>query len=126
MVVQRHERNSFYYLPIHCPFCGKLALNINEIDPVIADCPHTLYIAHDYAFEYLSPRAEQALVDMSYSVTRDDDSVEVDTTDVNGDARGIDEVTDSIVFPDALKVAVYVGPPSGAGSYCGFAPTADE
>jgi hypothetical protein len=124
--VQRHERSAFYHLPVCCPFCGQLVVNADNENPVVEPCSHTLYIAHDFAFEYVSPRAEKALTDLSYSVTRDGDFVDVDTANEDDDFPGIDAVTDSIIFPDALKVASYVGPPDGSGSYVGFAPNRGE
>jgi hypothetical protein len=125
MAVQRHERQAYYHLPVHCGFCGHLVDGLDDFEPVGEPCRHTLYVAHDQGFTFISDRAEKALANMSCKVIRhDDDYLEVECGD--DDERNIDELTDALEFPDALKVASYVGPPDGSGIYIGFAPTDDE
>lgn len=126
MPIQRHERNRFYHLPVYCGYCGQGVLSVDEAEPRMEPCKHTLFIAHDEGFEYLSGRAEAQLQTQGYAVTRHDDGViEVSSAEESG-LSSPDEITDGIDFPDAIKVAAYVGPPSGFGSYVGLAPCDDE
>jgi hypothetical protein len=127
MKLQRHERNRFYHLPIYCGFCGQLILSAEEdSDPVIKPCLHTLFIAHDEGFEFLSERAADQLRGKGFTVsTEEGGSIEVTPTDED-EIAGPDEITDQLEFADGLKVAAYVGPPAGFGSYVGFAPLEDE
>ncbi len=125
MTVQRHERQAFYHMPVHCGFCGQLVDGVDDLEPIGKPCKHTLYVAHDEGFSFVSDRAEEALVGLSCKVIRhSDDYLEIELTD--GDERNIDELTDALEFPDALKVASYVGPPDGSGSYVGLAPVEGE
>jgi hypothetical protein len=124
MAVQRHERQAFYHLPVYCGLCGQLVLGADEAE--ISPCQHTLYIAHDEGFAFVSERAEQVLATLSCNVVRhDDDYLEFEFA-TDEDVRNIDELTDAVEFPDALKVASYTGPPGVFGSYVGFAPTEGE
>jgi len=88
-------------------------------DPVdetlITACPHTLFIAHDMAFEYRSQRLNQNLSLNGLS----DKEVEERWL---GEAGGIDGFTDQVTLADAIKVAAYAPEPSAYGSYYGFAP----
>ena len=111
--IQRVEINKFYDSPIHCPFCGSCVVHFGDgsEEPRLHACPHTLFIAHDTSFEYRSERFDKHL---SISGVHNDD---IDL----GDA-GIDAFTDRVGLADAVKFALYVGPPSGYGTYIGFAP----
>ncbi len=117
--IQRVELNTFYYVPIHCPFCGTRVANYDGDEPELSPCEHTLFIAHDVDFEYRSSRFDENLK-----------LVGVDNDDVadqfGDDWEGIDDLTNKVTLPDSVKFAAYVGPPSGEGSYYGFAPTEDE
>lgn len=124
MTVQRHERCAFYHLPVHCSFCGQLIDYYDDLEQAGKPCKHTLSIAHDLGFLFVSDRAEKALADLSCKIIRCDDYLEVEFED--DDERNIDELTDLIEFPDALKVASYVGPPDGSGSYVGLAPCEED
>lgn len=96
--------------------------SLDDLEPVGAPCKHTLYIAHDLGFSFVSDRAEKALTGLSCKIIRHDDGdLEVEFDD-DDDERNIDELTDLIEFPDALKVASYVGPPDLSGIYVGLAP----
>ena len=60
--IQRTELKTFYYTPVHCPFCGTRVMGADPVDEThITACPHTLFIAHDMAFEYRSPRLDENL-----------------------------------------------------------------
>lgn len=131
MTVQRHERRDFYHLGVWCPFCGH---SVVVPDAAVMDedsersqftpCRHTLYVAHDEAFEFVSDRVETMLETLSYSVIR----LNCDTIDVDSgeDDHSVDSLTDLLDFPDALKVARYVAAPGEYGSYVGFAPLEGE
>jgi hypothetical protein len=115
-LVQRTELKTFYYTPVHCPFCGVRVMGADPIDETrITACPHTLFIAHDTAFEYRSARLDNHLELEGMS----EQQVEARWQD---DKRGIDGFTDTISLPDAIKVAAYAPAPSAYGSYYGFAP----
>ena len=112
--IQRVEIDAFLYASIYCPFCGQQVVEndgeeLFEIDP----CKHTLFIAHDEGFEYLSDRAAASL-----GVNSIDEAMERE--------ESIDELTDLIKVPDSVKFAAYVGPPGGFGDYVGFATLDDE
>lgn len=114
--IQRTELKTYYYTPVHCPFCGTRVMGGDPVDETrITACVHTLFIAHDMAFEYRSERlnANLHLVGLS-----DKEVEERWVTEENG----IDGFTDKVSLPDAIKVAAYAPAPSAYGSYYGFAP----
>ncbi|MBL8462626.1 MAG: hypothetical protein JNL20_08910, partial [Thauera sp.] len=52
-LIQRTELETYYYTPVHCPFCGVRVMGADPSDETrITACPHTLFIAHDTGFEY--------------------------------------------------------------------------
>lgn len=106
-MIQRVELNAYYHVPIHCPFCGQRVVDEGAIDP----CPHTLFFCHDMGFEYRSSRFDEAL-----------GIVGIDGEDLGEEEGGYDALTDRVDLPDAIKFAAYQGPPSGYGTYVGFAP----
>jgi len=76
-------------------------------------CRHTLFIAHDEGVEYMSKLASDKLgIGSAEEAMESEDS--------------IDELTDRILIPDAVKFAAYAGPPSGYGDYVGFAALDDD
>lgn len=115
--IQRVELTTFYYVPIHCPFCGAKATDSHDGSAGgnwVTPCPHTLFVAHDEAFQYRSDRFNRQL-DLP-----DDDN------DIKLPDKGIDGLTDSVCIDDAVKFAAYVGPPSFYGTYVAFAPLDEE
>jgi len=114
--IQRTELKTFYYTPVHCPFCGARVMGADAFDEtLITACPHTLFIAHDTAFEYRSER-----FDLNLSLNG------LTETEVEmrwqREAGGIDGFTNQVTVADAIKVAAYAPAPSAYGSYYGFAP----
>jgi hypothetical protein len=112
--IQRVELNTFYDASIYCPFCGAKVADMEAAasgEKAHNPCRHTLFIAHDEGFEYRSPRFDEKL-----------GLVNVTDEDIDLSEKGIDELTDEVAMADAIKFASYVGPPSGFGSYVGFAP----
>ena len=60
--IQRTELKTYYYTPVHCPFCGTRVMGADPQDETrITACPHTLFIAHDMAFESRSQRLDENL-----------------------------------------------------------------
>lgn len=115
-LIHRTELNTFYYTPVHCPFCGTRVMGADPEDETgITACPHTLFIAHDTAFEYRSGRLDKNL-DLDGLSERE---IEEKWTANEG---GIDAFTDQVTLADAIKVAAYAPAPSAYGSYYGFAP----
>lgn len=115
--IQRTELKTFYYTPVHCPFCGTRVMGADPVDETrITACPHTLFIAHDMAFEYRAERFDKNLNLHGLS----DREVEERWL---GETGGIDGFTNQVTLPDAIKVAAYAPEPSAYGSYYGFAPT---
>lgn len=97
--MQRVEIKDSDNLNIHCPFCGALAITSDGVK----SCEHTLFLAADEGgFEYLSPRLDF-------------------DADVDFGEQNMDEFTDAIEFPDAIKFAIYQPAPSFFGSYVAFA-----
>ena len=125
--MQRHERTAFYHLPVHCGFCGKKVLTLGD-EPEVDPCPHTLFVAHDMGFDFLSDRTAQQLRSKGCDVEMEDGVIEIEPAEQAADdkASSPEELTDDLEFPDGIKIACYVGPPSGYGTYVGFAPLDDE
>ncbi|NMF90978.1 hypothetical protein [Aromatoleum petrolei] len=115
--IQRTELRTYYYTPVHCPFCGTRVMGADPADETrITACAHTLFIAHDTAFEYRSERFDRHL-DLD-GLT--DEEVEERWSGAEG---GVDGFTNRVTLADAIKVAAYAPAPSAYGSYYGFAPT---
>lgn len=114
--IQRTELKTHYYTPIHCPFCGTRVMGADPVDEtLITACPHTLFIAHDTAFEYRSDRFNQNIGLNGLT----EKEVEERWQKESG---GIDGLTNQVIIADAIKVAAYAPVPSAYGSYYGFAP----
>lgn len=114
--IQRAELKTHFYTPVHCPFCGTRVMGADPADETrITACPHTLFIAHDTAFEYRSARLNNNLGLSQLS----DEEVAARWHQAEG---GVDGFTDRITVPDAIKFAAYAPAPSAYGSYYGFAP----
>jgi hypothetical protein len=122
MKLQRFELNKYYDHPIFCIFCGQKVIDFDKTETPVTPCPHTVYVAHDEGWEYLSKIGEQVLVTFGFSVGRDDGLIELGHDDENVECHDIEGITDRILFEDGLKVASYVGAPSGMGTYVGLAP----
>lgn len=115
--IQRAELRRFYYTPVHCPFCGTRVMGADPVDEtLITACPHTLFIAHDTAFEYRSERFDENLGLQGLSEKEVEERW-------RSEVGGIDSFTNQVTLADAIKVAAYAPPPSPYGSYYGFAPT---
>ncbi len=115
--IQRTELKTYSYTPVHCTFCGTRVTGADPVDEtLITACPHTLFIAHDMAFEYRSERFDQNL-HLNGLTER-----EVEERWLR-EADGIDGLTNQVTLPDSIKVAAYAPEPSAYGSYYGFAPT---
>lgn len=116
--IQRTELKTVYYTPVHCPFCGMRVMGADAEDETrITACPHTLFIAHDTAFEYRSERLDNNLELSALS------ELEIEQK-WSAHRNGIDGFTDEVTVLDAIKVAAYAPAPSAYGSYYGFAPIA--
>lgn len=114
--IQRTEIKTFYYTPVHCPFCGTRVMGADPLDETrITACPHTLFIAHDTAFEYRSARFDHNVDIHGLS----EQEVEERWSRAEG---GVDGFTNQVTLADAIKVAAYAPAPSAYGSYYGFAP----
>ncbi len=115
--IQRNQLKTFYYTPVHCPFCGTRVMGADPVDEtLITACIHTLFIAHDMAFEYRSERFDRNLCLNGLSETEVEERWLRETD-------GIDGLTNQVTLADAIKVAAYAPAPSAYGSYYGFAPT---
>jgi hypothetical protein len=125
--IQRVEIQQDYATPIHCCFCGQrvLALGNEQDPPLIAPCDHTLFVAHDEGFEFLSGRAASNLGAKGYTFHRHDSGM-FDIANVDPQATVmLDGITDAIDIPDSVKIASYMPAPSFMGAYVGFAPDHD-
>ena len=115
--IQRTELKTYYYTPVHCPFCGIRVMGADPADETrITACPHTLFIAHDTAFEYRSERFDENLKLTGLS----DEEIEARWL---AEEDGVDGLTNQVTLADSIKVAAYAPEPSAYGSYYGFAPT---
>jgi hypothetical protein len=118
--IQRIELKTFYYVAIHCPFCGNQTYPGDNCESIqIKTCKHLLFMAHDEGFEYRSPSFDQNL--------RITDITSDDLPKHYGDKwQGYDELTNNVKINDAIKIATYVSAPSFFGSYYGFTPIDDN
>lgn len=115
--IQRTELKTYYYTPVHCPFCGTRVMGADPVDETrITACVHTLFIAHDTAFEYRSERLDRNLNLNGLT----EQEVEARWLGKEG---GVDGLTNQVTLADAIKIAAYAPAPSAYGSYYGFAPT---
>lgn len=114
--IQRVEINKKYYSNIHCPYCGHLVLEQEkddaDIDDMLSPCPHTLFFAYDDDLHYRTLRFDE--IKSITGKSSDDISTEDSFEDW-------DAFTDDVDIADGVKFAMYVGMPSGYGSYLGFA-----
>ena len=114
--IQRVELNAYYWVPVHCPFCGIRVMGADPVDETLATpCAHTLFIAHDEGFEYRAHRFDENL-----------GIAGVDSEAMGKRTEGIDALTDKVSLPDAIKVAAYAASQANFGSYYGFAPLHQE
>ena len=109
--IQRFETDQ-YRIPIFCLFCGQRVLNPDNSDDMVTPCSHTLFVAHDEAFEYRSHRFNS-----STGLERQDDDPNPDIGEYN-----YDSFTDLVNIKNSIKLAIYTPAPSGMGVYIGFAP----
>lgn len=117
--IQRTELKTFYYMPVHCPFCGVRVMGaVPEDETQITACAHTLFIAHDTAFEFRTERFDSNVNIAGLSET------EVEARWLS--EGGMDGFTDKVTLTDAIKIAAYAPAPSAYGSYYGFAPHPSE
>jgi hypothetical protein len=107
--IQKIEIDTSKY-PLHCPVCGQRILSgIESVEPIIAPCKHTLFIAHDEGFEYRS-----SLYDKISHIEG------VKSEQIHIGDQGYDSFTDSLLFKNTLKYAFYESAPSFFGTYVGF------
>ncbi|WP_461534721.1 hypothetical protein [Spongorhabdus nitratireducens] len=107
--IHRAELTRFYDHSIFCPFCGQKVIDMETGgDAGIHPCPHCLFVATDAGFEYRSERFDENI-----------NSQKLDEDELEG---SIDELTDRVTIPDAVKFAAYVPAPGFLGCYYGFAP----
>ena len=106
ITIQRVEFCKFYDIPVFCPFCGAMVFANSMEDPAanVNPCRHTLFVAHDEGFEYVSDKPDLDLSNLNLDV-------------ISELQIGVDQATDSVVAVDAVKFAFYVPAPSGFGSY---------
>ena len=118
-MLQRVELNTFYYVDLHCPFCGKKVVNYGSegFEPKLISCQHTIFIASDHGFEYRSEEFN------SFFNLKEGD-LEIDVEGLGFDH--IDSMTDAFEAEDGVKFAQYVGSPAGIGGYVGFAPRHED
>ena len=120
--LQRFERNFAYDAPVFCVYCGQKVVSFEDDEALLSPCKHTLFIAHDEAYEYVADRVVEQLRAKGFDVEVGDDYVEV-APPTEDDPRSSPElVTDDLEFPDGLKVASYVGPPQRVRELCWVRP----
>lgn len=96
--MQKVEVTDTADLKIHCPFCGAVAITPEGI----SQCEHTLFLASDEGFEFVSSKLDF-------------------TVDIDLEDKTIDEFTDKLEYPDSVKFAIYQPAPSFFGGYVAFA-----
>ena len=104
------EERSNYCSNVHCPFCGKLIVDVERGEDV-NPCEHTLFVAHDEGFEFCDSRTKENL-----GIQPDQDVDEY----IQSSNESLDEITNKINIPNSRKIAVYVPAPSFFGTYYGF------
>lgn len=112
-MIQRFELTRGVMENIHCPFCGHLVLDMDFTDEQSAKpCEHTLFVAHDFAIEYLSDALKER-----FKVS---DAEYLEQLEELDDFENIDIFTDKIDLKNAIKIAQYEGAPGDNGVYVGF------
>ena len=97
--MQRVELTDWEGLKIYCPFCGSLVLS----EEGMSHCEHTLFHAADEGgFEYINPK------------------LKIQEKDIELNDKNMDEFTNEISYPNAIKFAIYQPAPSFFGAYIGF------
>ena len=94
--MQRIELKENENFELFCPFCGELIIAPHGL----AVCKHTLFHANDEGFEFISKK------------------LKISDEDLNDES--VDEFTDKIEYPNAIKFAIYQPMPSGHGGYVAF------
>jgi hypothetical protein len=96
---------------LYCPFCGIITWDSEweTEDFPKTYCKHTLFVAHDEGFEYLSP---------FYIKLKELEGIDFDLIDTNG--KGFDGFTDDTQLEESIKFAMYQPAPSFFGGYYGF------
>lgn len=104
--------------PFDCPHCGLRVVSVEQVDAEretnMTPCPHTLFICHDYGFEYRSELYDQKK------------GIEGLSSDEICLEEGWDLYTDKLDLEGAVKFASYAPAPSFFGVYVGFAPSKSE
>lgn len=109
-MIKRIELDRGVMANMHCPFCGQLVLGIDLDDAdIAAPCPHTLFVANDYAADYLNNELMQM-----FNVSTPEQLNELDGFE------NIDTLTDKLDLNNAIKIAQYEGAPGDTGIYVGF------
>lgn len=127
--MQVHTRNAFYHMPIYCGFCGQLVIPaeeaLEEFSPT--PCKHTLFIAHSEGIEFLADRSKDRLIKDGFTFGDEYGLISI-YKDVDGEeeAIGVDDLIETMEFPDVLVVESVVGAPSGMTLSVGFAPVDGE
>ena len=98
--MQKIEINEWGDIEIYCPFCGTKVWSEDGIET----CPHILFHACDEGFEFIR------------------DGLDFEEAFEEQDDLSIDEFTDKLEIPDAIKLALYQPAPSFFGAYIAFTP----
>jgi hypothetical protein len=106
--------------PLLCPFCG-VTLYDPDADEQSGEpsCPHVLFIAHDYGFEFRSERFNSL---MGITGISDGDLESL----VHEGELAYDGFTSRVCCEDAVKYAIYTPAPSFLGVYIGVAPITQD
>jgi hypothetical protein len=127
--MQTHTRSAYYYLPIHCGFCGQLVIPHEETleESQLNPCKHTLFIAHSEGYEFLSERVQEQLKQKGYGIEIDGSLIMICCySPREEELLDVDEMIREIDFADGLVVESVVGAPSGMTLSVGFAPLSEE
>lgn len=127
--LQKHVRRAYYYLPVHCGYCGhRILTGENDDVPVLEPCPHTLFIAHSEGIEYLAQRVVAQLRQKGYDVLEpeNDGLIEVYRDDVDDPDVPPYELSEILEFDDGIVIEAIVGPPSGMTTYLAYSPLDGE
>lgn len=116
--IQRVELNSFYYVDLHCPFCGEKVISQNDElkEPKIFPCTHTIFVADDADLEYRSSEFNE------FFRVNAEEGVDLDELGYDH----YDQMTDDYEVSNGIKFALYSGPHADIGAYVGFAPKDSE
>jgi hypothetical protein len=115
---------TYYYVDLHCPFCGIVAMK-SEDEGEVVGCEHLLFINFSDFTVHLSDRYIKLYAEHGYKLLKPEDGDECFITKTDGSEIDDTETIDLMTYIDEIDdVVVFeqiVGPPSLESTFTVFA-----